>query len=60
MGVPEMAFLMIGGQGDPNTSVRYGEAVESLFAVSYGIKFASRKSLGRLFRRPAGRTLVGG
>ena len=44
--VPDMAFLMIDGQGDPNTSEFYAEAVESLFAASYGLKFASKKELG--------------
>lgn len=37
--VPEMNFLMIDGQGDPNTSVAYRNAVEALFAVSYTLKF---------------------
>ena len=31
--VPEMAFLMIDGMGDPNTSAAYRNAVEALFAV---------------------------
>ena len=37
--VPEMNFLMIDGQGDPNTSVAYRNAVEALYAVSYTLKF---------------------
>jgi hypothetical protein len=41
--VPEMNFLMIDGQGDPNTSVAYRNAVEALFAVSYTLKFMVKK-----------------
>lgn len=41
--VPKMNFLMIDGQGDPNTSKEYQEAMESLFPVSYKVKFMSKK-----------------
>jgi hypothetical protein len=37
--VPEMKFLMIDGQGDPNKEPAYQEAVEALYAMSYAIKF---------------------
>lgn len=37
--VPEMNFLMIDGTGDPNTSQDYKDAIESLYAVSYTLKF---------------------
>ncbi len=37
--VPELSFLMIDGKGDPNISQQYKEAVETLFAVSYTLKF---------------------
>ena len=37
--VPEMAFLMIDGQGDPNTAPAYQEAVEALYGVAYAVKF---------------------
>lgn len=42
--VPKMNFLMIDGQGDPNTSEAYQNAVEALFAVSYALKFMIKKS----------------
>ncbi|MBL0173910.1 MAG: GyrI-like domain-containing protein [Ignavibacteria bacterium] len=42
--VPSMAFLMIDGQGDPNTSPEYALAIETLYAVSYTLKFAVKKS----------------
>jgi hypothetical protein len=41
--VPKMRFLMLDGQGDPNTSQEYGDAVEALFAASYALKFAVKK-----------------
>lgn len=42
--VPEMAYLMVDGQGDPNTTPAYAEAVEALFSVSYAAKFALKRS----------------
>ena len=41
--VPEMNFLMIDGQGDPNTSQEYSDAIEALYAVSYALKFMIKK-----------------
>lgn len=41
--VPEMSFLMVDGEGDPNTSERYGQAVEALYAVSYALKVMLKK-----------------
>ena len=41
--VPEMNFLMIDGQGDPNDSEEFSEAVEALYAVSYKLKFMIKK-----------------
>jgi hypothetical protein len=43
--VPAMNFLMIDGQGDPNTSPSYQEAVEALFSVAYAVKFKVKKTL---------------
>jgi hypothetical protein len=42
--VPAMQFLMIDGEGDPNTSKAYAEAVEGLYSVSYTAKFMVKKS----------------
>jgi DNA-binding PadR family transcriptional regulator len=47
--VPAMNFLMIDGKGDPNTAESYQEAVEALYSVSYTLKFASKRQLGRDF-----------
>ena len=41
--VPEMTFLMVDGQGDPNTTAAFGEAINALYAVAYGVKFAVRR-----------------
>lgn len=41
--VPALNFLMLDGQGDPNTSQAYADAVEALFTLSYAIKFAVKK-----------------
>jgi hypothetical protein len=40
-----MSFLMIDGEGDPNTSPAYQAAVEALFSVAYAIKFKVKKTL---------------
>lgn len=45
--VPEMRYLMVDGQGDPNTSPAFGEAIEALYPVAYKLKFISKKELGR-------------
>ncbi len=43
VGVPEMNFLMIDGHGDPNTAKDYTDAIETLFALSYALKFMVKK-----------------
>ena len=42
--VPGFRFLMVDGQGDPNTSPEYAQAIEALFSVSYTAKFMVKKS----------------
>jgi hypothetical protein len=42
--VPEMNFLMIDGTGDPNTSPEYKDAIESLYSISYALKFMVKKA----------------
>lgn len=41
--VPAMKFLMVDGKGDPNTAQEYKDAVETLYAVSYGVKMPFKK-----------------
>ncbi len=43
--VPEMNFCMIDGEGNPNTSSAYGEAIEALYSVSYTLKFMVKKGV---------------
>lgn len=40
-------FLMIDGQGDPNTSPAYEAALKELYPLAYSLKFRSRRELGR-------------
>ena len=40
--VPRLNFLMVDGQGDPNTSADYMAAMQWLYGVSYAVKFASK------------------
>lgn len=46
--VPTFNFLMVDGEGDPNTSPAYAEAVEVLFSVSYTAKFIVKKGVQKL------------
>ena len=41
--VPPMNFLMVDGEGNPNTSKAYKDALEALFSISYTIKFSIKK-----------------
>jgi len=41
--VPSMNYLMVDGQGDPNNSQEFSDAVEALFAVAYAVKFMIKK-----------------
>lgn len=44
--VPATNFLMVDGNGDPNTAKDYSDAVEALYSVAFAIKFMS-KELGK-------------
>lgn len=41
--VPRFKFLMVDGEGDPQTSQAYAQVVEALFAISYTAKFMVKK-----------------
>lgn len=45
--VPDLQYLMIDGQGDPNTAPAFTQAIEALYPVAYKLKFASKRELGR-------------
>ncbi len=38
--VPEMLFVMVDGEGNPNTAASYRDAVELLYGLSYSIKMS--------------------
>lgn len=40
--VPPIRFLMIDGEGDPNTAPAYRAAIQALYAVAYALKFLVR------------------
>ncbi|MEM7053000.1 MAG: GyrI-like domain-containing protein [Pseudomonadota bacterium] len=42
--VAPMNFLMVDGQGNPNTSQAFADAVEALYSMSYPLKFRVKKS----------------
>ena len=41
--VPDLGCLLVDGRGDPNTSPAYRVAVESLFTLSYTLRFSVKK-----------------
>lgn len=48
--VPELRFLMIDGHGDPSGSTEFSDAVDTLYAATYGLKFRLRASDGLDYR----------
>lgn len=45
--VPMLRYVMIDGQGDPNTSEAHRTAVQWLYPVSYAMKFAAKREFGQ-------------
>ncbi len=41
--VPPMNFLMVDGEGDPNTAKSFSDAIEALYPVAYTLKFMVKK-----------------
>ena len=60
--VPPLTYLMVDGEGDPNNSKTFGEAVEALYSLSYTLKFSLKKSPRPVdyWRDAAGGAVVGG
>lgn len=48
--VPEITFISVDGSGDPNTSTAYRDAIQTLYSLSYTLKFALKKDLGLVYR----------
>lgn len=44
--VPEIAYLMVDGAGDPNTAQEYQDAVSALYSVAYKTKFTVKAATG--------------
>ncbi len=44
--VPELPYVMIDGQGDPNTSADYRASIEALYSASYTLKFTIKREAG--------------
>ncbi|MFZ2088575.1 MAG: GyrI-like domain-containing protein [Desulfobaccales bacterium] len=44
--VPPLKYLMAEGQGDPNTAPAFQQAAETLFRLSYTLKFMMKKEQG--------------
>ncbi len=42
--VPAQQFIAVDGAGNPNSAPEYVRAVESLYAVAYALKFASKRA----------------
>ena len=42
--IPPMKYLMIDGQGNPNTSPDYVDAVSALYSIAYTLKFKIKKT----------------
>lgn len=43
--IPPLSYAMIDGDGDPNTSKDFKDAISALYAVSYGIKMLPKKGI---------------
>lgn len=41
--VPSMNYLMVDGEGDPNTAQSFREAIEALYPVAYTLKFMVKR-----------------
>jgi hypothetical protein len=42
--VPPLTYLMVDGEGDPNNSKTFEQAIEALYSLSYTLKFSLKKS----------------
>jgi hypothetical protein len=48
--VPAMAYIMVDGAGDPNTSPFFRDAISALYGAAYTLKFMLKKHSGVDFR----------
>ena len=45
--VPPLQYLMVDGHGDPNTTPAYQDAIQTLYSLSYTLKFHIKKTTGQ-------------
>jgi hypothetical protein len=45
--VPPLTYIMVDGHGDPNTAPVYVEAIQTLYSLSYTLKFHVKKTLDK-------------
>ncbi len=48
--VPTRGYLMIDGEGDPNTAPAYREAIEALYPIAYGIRAHIKQTRGDAYK----------
>lgn len=48
--VPERAYLMIDGHGDPNSAPAYADALNALYPLSYGLRQAVKEASGIAYK----------
>jgi hypothetical protein len=48
--VPPLAYLLVDGAGDPNTSTDFQSAIGALYSLAYTLKFGLKKKKGVDFR----------
>lgn len=44
LSIPNMQFASISGEGDPNTSSSFQDAIKALYSLVYGLKFSRKKA----------------
>lgn len=45
--VPPLQYLMVDGEGDPNTTPAWADALGAIYPLAYALKFASKKEYDR-------------
>lgn len=48
--VPQRPYLMIDGEGDPNTSQTYRDALAALYPLAYGLRKAIKEAIGDAYK----------
>ncbi len=43
--IPNMQYLMVDGQGNPNDEATFGAAIETLYGMAYSLKFMLKQAV---------------